>query len=207
MTWTRMLAAAALGLTLVATACDVATDPPTNQPIVGRFTFLQDLEGWTPRALDVIVSPGDEIEWTIERSLDRALVPPASVRFSADNRTDAARLWLERGVLLDPNRSYDVTIAFGFASQDYGDANLWTIMAGALPARPTAAADFGPVERGNTGVGEDAGIQYVWQERQYDFTMTTGASGEMFLVVGFWGTSEFERTYYVDDINVIIRPR
>ena len=201
---TRLALALAAALAVLP-ACSDATSPDTDPTLLTQ-SFEQGLGPWTAQATDVIVG-GEEIDWSVSTSDARATEGTRSVRFEVENLTDAAKVWIEREVALEPNTTYDVQIAFDFGTGDWGSVNLWTILAGAFADAPTETADLQPAFRGNTGhdQGEDAGV--VWLEKSYDLTTTTDADGMLHLVIGVWGTYEVTRSYWVDDVRVTITPR
>lgn len=199
----KLIAVALLIPLVAAGSCDRATEP-RQLPIEERFTFPDGLGSWEPRAVDVFVG-GEEIEWEIEWTEERSSVGEASVRFFADNRTDAAKLWIEYIFDAEPNRDYDVQVAFSFATRDWSDANLWRIIAGALPTSPQTAEDLERAFQGDTRAGPPPGDTFVWSRRSYDAAVRTQSSGRIHVIVGIWGTSEFQRTYFVDDIQLVFQ--
>ena len=198
------LTAAALAL-LTLPACDGSTGPD-DDPVVVTQSFEQGLGEWEPRAVDVVVG-GEEIDWSVSITDADATDGTRAARIDVENLTDAAKVWIERAVDLEPNTTYDVEIAFDFGTADWGAVNLWTILAGAFADAPADADDLQPAFRGNTGhdEGENAGV--VWLEKSYDLTVTTDADGVLHLVIGVWGTFEVTRSYLVDDVRVTITPR
>lgn len=201
-----VLTAGALVAGVGLAACETGTDP-VGEAVQVESSFEDGFDGWAQRAAEVVVGDDDEIAWEIERSEERSFAGDVAVRMFADNRTDAARLWIERSVQLDSNRTYDVTIEFAFATADWSDVNLWTVLAGAVTESPAAAEDLAPAHRDDTRAGDPPGEGFVWQDRSYETTVTTGVDGEAWIVVGVWGTSEFQRTYYFDDVRVRLTPR
>ncbi len=186
-----------------ALSCDQVT-APRPLPVEERFTFPDGLGGWEPRAVDVMVGD-EEIDWEIEWSEERSTVGTGSVRFYVDNRSDAAKLWIEYVFDAEPNRDYDVQIAFSFATRDWSDLNLWRIIAGALPSSPQAAGDLDRAFQGDTRAGPPPGDTFVWSRLSYDAALRTEAEGRIHVIVGVWGTSEFQRIYFVDDIQLTVQ--
>ncbi len=199
----KLITVASLIPLIAAGSCDVATEP-RQLPIEERFTFPDGLGSWEPRVLDVFVGD-EEIDWQIEWTEERSVVGTASIRFFADNRSDAAKLWIEYIFDAEPNRDYDVQVAFSFATRDWSDVNLWRIIAGALPKSPESAEDLERVFQGDTRAGPPPGDTFVWSRRTFDTAVRTQADGRIHIVVGIWGTSEFQRTYYVDDVLLVVR--
>jgi hypothetical protein len=177
---------------------DLSGPPGGNLP---GFSFESGMEGWTVHGVDLEVG-GQEIDWSIAPSRDRAAHGEQSLRFFLDNMTDAAKIWAERAVGVRPNRTYDVQVRFSLASADFGSANLFRVIAGAFASPPRTREELAPAFRDETGNGSSTDVGYQWQTRTYTTTVTSGASGQIHVVVGIWGTWESARTYYVDDIRI-----
>jgi hypothetical protein len=71
-----------------------------------------------------------------------------------------------------------------FASADWGDVNLFTIITGVVQEPPETRDDL--VYQGSTGNGSDTDVGYVWLKKGYDFlcgqvpmknSMSSSASG------------------------------
>lgn len=172
----------------------------SSSQIVTQTSFEQGLGEWSAHAADVTVG-GQEIDWSIDVSTDRASAGSSSVRFTAENLSDAAKLWIQRPLDLEPNTTYRITIAFDFATADVGVVNLWRILAGALPSDPDDTQDLQPAFQGETGKPDNA-AGYTWLDKSYQQTITTDSVGTVIIVVGVWGTYEVTRTYYVDQVRI-----
>lgn len=212
----RILAASGVVLVPVIVAAAflwAAALPPSSAPSEDTFSFEQSLEGWTAEATDL--SSGNctgaaegncTVAWAIARSTELAHEGGASVKMFLENLNDQGKIWIERAFNVTPSRTYRVHVAFAFASADYGSVNHWTILAGAVPHPPRSAADLTSVIRGDTANGHAADSGYVWLDKAYDSTVTSDASGHLWVVVGVWGTWETPRTYFVDTVLVTIEP-
>lgn len=164
--------------------------PPVEPP--AAFSFEAGLEGWSPAATDV--QDGEAVAtWYVEHSTERASDGVGSVHLRVDNMTDAAKVWVEQRFELEPNTSYRVELDFDLSTADWGDFNLWRVIAGALPARPLDRDDLEPAYREETGTGTDEDDGHVWLPKQYSFEVTTGPDGEAWVVIGVWGTYEVFR--------------
>lgn len=179
-------------------------DDPTGPEGEVRFTtsFESGLEGFVADGTDLDDPP---IEWSIERTDERADDGAWSVRLHLENLNDAGKIWIERAFELEPDRPYDVAIAFAFATADFGDINAWTIVAGASPENPETAGDL--TFQGETAHDEGDDVGVVWLEQRHDLVATAGADGELWIALGVWGTSEFTRTYHLDDVEIVFTPR
>ena len=109
---------------------------------------------------------------------------------------------MERSYEAAFDQCYSVVIAFDFASADWGSINLWRIVAGAAGGSPAAAdAVSAPLD---TGTGEDTDRGLQWVEQTVTVDARSSPEGEPFVYRGVWGTSEFLRTYYIDNVRVTL---
>ncbi|HYO45291.1 MAG TPA: hypothetical protein VEY33_01200 [Gemmatimonadota bacterium] len=191
---------AALAAVFVLACADDTTGPDG----IVRFetSFETGLDGFTADGTDLDDPP---IEWSIERTNEEADDGAWSVRLDLANLNDAGKIWIERSFDLEAGRAYDVELSYAFGSSDFGDINLWTIIAGVSPGDPEVTDDL--TFQGSTANGEDQDVGLVWLEKSHDFTATAGAGGELWVALGVWGTSEFPRTYYLDDVEITFTPR
>ena len=195
------------GITLAAgtalTACDTTgPTPPDDDPIEATFTFEANMEGWRAVAIDTLNPP---IDWHVRHTTDEAVVGEGSVELQLDNLNDQGKVWMERAFELEPDQEYDVMVEYAFGTSDWGDVNLFTIIAGVHTDPPRSAEDL--TFQGETGHGEDSDVGLVWLDKSYDFSVTAPADGDVHVTIGVWGTWETLRTYYVDDVSVQFVPR
>lgn len=169
------------------------------------FSFEEEMEGWTPAGTDLSLGDG-EIEWSINRSTDRATHGTYSLKLYLNNLNDAGKIWIERPFATAANREHSVTIEARFATEDFGSMNLFRIIAGAFPEAPRTAENLSPAFRDDTGSGSPEPTGYVWLTKQYTSTVRSGADGRLFVVFGIWGTWEGPRTYYLDEVRVTLAP-
>ena len=95
-----------------------------------------------------------------------------------------------------------MVIAFDLASADWGSINLWRILAGAAAGPPTAADAVSASL--HTGNGEDTDRGFQWVEHTVTVETRSSPEGELFVYLGVWVTSEFLRTYYIDNVRVTL---
>lgn len=195
------LACSALGLAFLAACSD---DSPTGPDGVVLFesSFESGFDGFASDGTDLDDPP---IEWSIERTQEEADEGAWSVRLDLDNLNDAGKIWIERAFALESGMAYDVELSYAFGTWDFGDINTWTIIAGVHPANPEVVDDL--AFQGSTSTGEDEEVGLVWLDKSHSFTATAGASGELWVSLGVWGTSEFPRTYYLDDVRIEFTPQ
>lgn len=188
-------------LLMLATGCaDDALGPPVGLEF--ETSFEDGFDGFVVDGTDLDDPP---VEWDIALTTEFSFDGDDAVRLTLDNLNDAGKIWIERRFELEPSSTYDVELSYAFASADFGDINHWTIIAGVVPEDPETADDL-PFA-GSTANGQDEDEGFVWLELLTPQTVTTGPSGEAWLALGVWGTSEFPRTYYLDDVRVTFTAR
>ncbi len=165
-----------------------------------RFSFETDadMEEWDARGLDLDDPP---ITWEIARSTEQATEGAHAVRFRLDNLNDQGKIWIERRYEVAPDQESGVTITFDLVTPDFGTVHLWRRLAGAAPDAPMTAADL--ISSLDTGNGEPSDVGFQTVEKTVTVLTKSDEDGEMFVYVGIWGTSEFSRTYYVDDLHAV----
>jgi hypothetical protein len=188
--------AVAIGIACVVASCRSSSHRPGY-----FFSFEAGLEGWDGRGIDTQLS-GSEIPWAIGPSSDRATDGRQSLRFFLDNTNDAGKIFVQRSVCLVPHRLYKVSIAFDFATADFGTINLFGIIAGPLSASPTVRDDLRPAARESTANGLDHDQGFVWLHKSYVTVAESDANGCVVVVVGIAGSWETARTYYLDALEV-----
>ena len=181
-------------------------DIAVSEGIYDFAGFETGWQGWAPDVADVIVGLGDEIYWEIDLSTKLPFSGTHSVWLTADNRTDACKLWVEKRFSLAPDTAYTVNISYKFASEIGGEIGTWTIIAGAMNADPETGYDI--FDQGlNREWTYNGGVPgFTWLDKTYTMDVTTGAAGELYLLAGVWGVFEVWQTYYIDDITVQIVP-
>ena len=162
-----------------------------------EFSFEKGKDGWVAQGTD-LNNPTDE--WSIELSKEMASEGQTSLKAYLNNLNDAGKIWIQRPFDVDPDSYYQVHVEYDFASADYGDFNLWTIITGASLGPPSKADEL--VYQRDTGNGADKDEGYKWLHKTYTFGMRTGPEKEIYVIIGVWGTWETARTYYIDNIKV-----
>jgi hypothetical protein len=187
--------ASAVGV--LAGGCSASTDEPFLRQTFG-FTFETDAGDWVPDGTDLEDPP---VTWSVERSDELAERGNWAIRLSLDNLNDAGKIWMERAFELRPNGTYDVEVAFDFASADFGEIGLWTIIAGVSETDPETVDDL--VFRDETGNGSSEDVGHLWGTRSYSLgPATADDDGLLWVALGVWGTFETTRTYFVDDFEL-----
>ncbi len=161
------------------------------------FSFENDMEGWTARGTDLDNPP---IEWFVQRSQEIAKDGNTAAKFYLSNLNDAGKIWIERQFRVKPELLYQVNVRYAFASADWGDINLWTIITGVMQKAPESRDDL--IYQGDTGNSSEVDVGYKWLEKSYDFTVQSSSGGEIYIIIGIWGTWETAREYYVDSVRI-----
>ncbi len=175
-----------------------------SQEISEFYSFENDMEGWNINGADL--SPGDPTadEWAITRSQDMATDGLTAVKLDLTNNNDAGLIWIEKPFLVEPNRIYQVSVSYSFASAD-GALSSFEIMTGVLKQRP-ASNNLIPTFRESTKhSGSKNG--YRWLDKDYEFAVSSGQSTSLWIVIGIRGTFEIRNIYYVDSVRVEITPK
>ena len=180
-------------LGLSTAGCDRSGDPTIVAEFDLTYSFESGLEGWLPNGVD-LADP--LVPWSIDTSGDVVSTGAGAARFAMDNANGRGKIWLEQEYEVEPERAYDVQIMFDLASAESGDA--WRVLAGAHDASPTTAEEL-TVQDATT-----AGDGYEWTERSYTVRATSDEEGLMVVVLGLWGTSAESRTYYVDNVHLVM---
>ena len=175
--------------------------PPPSDPIEHGFTFDQDMDGWQAAATDTLNPP---IDWHVRHTSQQAFTGEGSVELFLENLNDAGKIWIERAFELEPGVVYDVDIEYAFGTSDWGDVNLFTIIAGVHDDPPRSAEEL--TFQDDTGHGADEDVGLVWQNRSYSFPIEVPTDGIVHVTVGVWGTWETARVYFVDDLTVRFTP-
>jgi hypothetical protein len=190
----------AVAFTSLIACADDSTGP--DETVRFETSFESGLDGFAPDGTDLDDPP---VEWSIERTDQHADEGEWSVRLDLDNLNDAGKIWIERPFSLEPGATYDVDVSYAFGTSDFGDINLWTLIAGVTSLDPETVSDL--VFQGETGTGEDEDLGVVWLEKSHAFSATASPAGELWVSLGVWGTWETHRTYYLDDLSIVFTPR
>ena len=176
----------------ILTGCDGSGIPPSGTI---AFSFEKDMERWMANGTDLDNPP---VEWSVERSKDIASDGKTAVRLYLNNMNDAGKIWIERQFEGEPNRTYHICLEYDFATADWGDINLWTIITGIVPE----SAKKELVYQGDTGNNATPEDGFVWLHKSYDFDVKSDPSGKVYVLIGIWGTWETARTYYLDNVDI-----
>ncbi|HMA83031.1 MAG TPA: hypothetical protein VKP59_02255 [Candidatus Thermoplasmatota archaeon] len=184
-----------LSATLLLAGC-VEEIPDDTSPS-NYYSFEENMQDWESDGTDLSSPP---INWSIERSDDRATDGNKSLKLYLDNMNDAGKIWIEKQFELDANTQYEITIDYDFATSDFGSFNLFKIITGASLTNPETYDDL--TFQDHTGHNQQEDIGYTWLNKSYTLTVETNDNGTLYLSIGVWGTWETPRTYYIDAVNI-----
>ncbi|HVP58742.1 MAG TPA: hypothetical protein VMU02_11640 [bacterium] len=182
---------------IMAVGCSDTTGPVPSKYFV--FSFEDSMQGWEAHGIDLDTP---DVRWSVDLSTEEATDGKSSVRLFLNNINDKSKIWIERAFAVDTLVDYEVDVRYKFASPDWGDANHWTIIAGALSHSAEAVADL--TFQGNTANGRSSDTGPEWLDKAYKFNVRSNAKGEVFVQLGVWGNTEFYRAYFIDEVRVIL---
>lgn len=200
MRWFRPGAAMAAFATLVAlSGCEHGGTLVLFPEVDVTDSFESGLGDWTGAGIDL----GDPmVAWSADITTEEASSGTHSLKLTLDNANAEAKIWALRPVQATPGQVYDVELSFDFGTADYGSVDLWRIIAGAAGAPPGSVSDL-PFQD-DTGNGSATDVGYQWVHKDYAMQATADADGNVYVVVGVWGTSEAARSYYVDNVHMVL---
>lgn len=185
-------------LTTLLMACDQVADIVFVPEFDVTYSFEAGLEGWFGNGVD-LADPS--VTWSVEASSELASSGAIAARLYIDNTNGMAKVWIERAEAVEPSVAYDVDISFDFGTADFGEVNLWRILAGAHSASPGTAAALTVQDATGNGSASDVGVQ--WLQKSYRMRAVSDPGGRIHIVIGVWGTWETPRTYYVDNVRLL----
>lgn len=180
-----------------ATGCDRSPDAVIVPEFDLSFSFESGLEGWTAGTADFGAG-----SWAAEASTERATDGSRSARLTLANPGGAGKVWLTRELELTPQKSYTAQVSFDLATADHEPAGAWKLIVTARPTSPESASglDF----QGDTSSGLAAATGPQWVEKRFAIPAQADDEGKLYLSVGIWGTTPLTRTYWLDNIRVVL---
>jgi len=113
--------------------------PPPGDVIEETFIVDADMEGWLGVATDTV---NPTIDWHVEHTTAEAYTGDGAVELFLNNINDQGKVWLERAYMLAPGVSYQVELEYAFGTSDWGDVNLFAIIAGVHDEPPRSAEEL-----------------------------------------------------------------
>jgi hypothetical protein len=161
------------------------------------FSFESGLGDWTGKSRDVT---GDT--WGVVQSPDQGFQGTKAARLTLDNVNGQGKVWIEKRYAVEKNQLYQVSVTFVFGTKDLTTADQWQVVYGAALDSPAAVGT--PTPRSNASNGQSTDASYKFSRPSLTFDLMSDADGELFVYMGVWGTSPGQRTYYVDDVTVVL---
>jgi len=188
---------ALLGPVWTVSACAGVADPVIYPEFEFSFSFESGLEGWAPSSADMGAGT-----WAIEGSSERASAGARSARLQLVNAGGAGKIWLTRELEVTPHKRYSVDLSFDLATSDHGPVAPWKVILGARIAPPLAAAELDFL--GDTSSGLETSAGPAWAAKRFTMTAQADGEGALFLALGVWGTTPGTRSYWVDNVKVVL---
>lgn len=179
-------------------ACDQVGDIVFVPEFDLSYSFESGLDGWFGNGVD-LTDP--IVTWSVQASSEQASMGASSAQLYVDNVNGMAKVWMERAAVVGPSVAYDVDISFDFGTADFGEINLWRILAGAHTGSPGTAAAL--TVQDATGNGSAANVGVKWLQKSYRQRAVSDSGGRIQIVIGVWGTWATPRTYYIDNVRLL----
>jgi len=192
-----------LGLSLSLNGCRIFVEVRDGDVF---FSFESGFDNWAARGIDV--GAGGTLHWSVTTSTQLAREGASSLRFELNNFGGDGKIWIERPFRFDSARTRRVTVRFAFASADLGTVGNFRILAGVRGSPPGSGTHLTPLAQDDTGNGRTTESGYQWMDKSYTFTLESlppnppGTQGEVWILIGVWGTSNAHRSYFVDSLHV-----
>ncbi|MHB1193781.1 MAG: hypothetical protein ACYC6F_12130 [Longimicrobiales bacterium] len=93
-------------------------------------------------------------------------------------------------------------MSFDLATSEHSVADAWQLILSARAVPPSSAASL--EFQGDTSSGQATTTGIVWAEKHFVFPAQADDEGRLYLSLGIWATSEGTRTYWLDNIRVVL---
>jgi hypothetical protein len=160
--------------------------------------FEASLDGWQTGAdvPDDPNNPPNPVAWSIDTSDERASEGISSAEYFLDGRQDDGTIWLARSFAAMPYCKHRVLLTFDLWSPSESFNTIAKVAAYAGATAPQKEADF--------DTSEPADQQAGWTQYRYEFDVTPGAAGEVWVAFGISAVWETEMTYNIDTVSITI---
>jgi hypothetical protein len=186
---------------LLASVCDTLGEIVIVPEFEMSFSFEAGLGAWVPGGLDLV---GPPVVWSATSSAEEASDGDRSVRLHLDNLNGQAKIWILREFEVASHQGYDIDISFDLATAD-ASTDAWQIIAGAHTTPPESSAELSA--RDATAAAGAGGGELEWMNHQYAVQGQADEDGLLYILVGIWGTGPGARTYFIDDIRLVLTRR
>ena len=195
----------------VATAGCVTND--ASESITVEEDFESELTGWETNA-HVGPEADDSFEWSVERSQDEVRSGEWSLAIFTEGRFDDGTAWIVRPINVEPGRRYHVEASIPAWSESESFNVVRHLVAYLGPEPPKTEEDFPEPGWNSTdvedapvgGLREPLDLEDGWREYGFEWETPELESDTLYFAVGNSVVWEADRTHYVDDLELTLRP-
>ena len=163
------------------------------------YSFENDLEGWTVRAID-FDAQSNPASWSITPSDFVFQDGKTSLEFTIDSANNKPKVWIEKAFAVEPKKKYRVNVEYGLFSQD--DVPDSRIFAGALNRAPQVTEDLEPFYQESVGA-----YDRVWRRYQYEFTVKVKKGGLVYVIIGVFAKQQRLQAFNLDNVCISVVPK
>ena len=166
------------------------------------FSFSTGWDGWETQATDLEIA-GGSIHWSITLTNDKAFDGSSSLRFDLDNQNGDGKIWIEKPFAVKPHRTYRVSVEYALSPVlAWDELDTFQLITAALPAAPRSSADLAGYTFDPKANGPPAPAGSQWATKRFQFTVASGSSSSLYVVVGMWGVWDAPLSMWVDSVKV-----
>jgi hypothetical protein len=181
--------------TATPTATPTPTPTPTPIPTPQNQTLTSDFEdglgNWTGEA-----HLPQQVNWNVTTVANVSSTGNHSAQLYIDGRHDDGTVWIERKLHLEPNTTRNVNVTFSFWSETESFNTLAAVVGYVGTNNPSTEGDFQVLGNANEVAG--------WKTYTINATLTTDASGDAYVALGFSVRWETDLTYNIDNVVINI---
>ncbi len=173
------------------TPTPTATPTPTqNQTLTSDFE--NGLGNWTA---DVDL-PQQQVDWNVTTVANVSSTGNHSVLLYMDGRQDDGTVWIEQKLHLTANQTRNINVTFSFWSESESFNTLAAVVGYVGDKNPSTESDFQVLGNANEVEG--------WKTYTISQQVDTGASGDVYVALGFSVRWETQLTYNIDNVVISI---
>lgn len=192
----RSARALAVAAAVLAGGCDRLPEAVIVPEYEFAYSFESGLAGWTEGRADLGTGTA-----AVTTTTGQAAAGSASLLLTVDNAGGAAKVWITRELAVTKDQSYTVDVTLKLASVEPQGTPPWKVVAGVRANPPASSAEL-PIQDETAPGG--AGGAVAWTEKKYSIPARADDEGRLFLTLGLWATSPGVRSYWIDDVRVVL---
>lgn len=185
---------------------------PRPQRVTVTDGFEEGLAGWSTAA-HIGPDAADPFDWRIEVTDERSAEGEQCLAVFTEGDHDDGTAWVVRPIPVERGVAYDVqgSVRAFAASESFNTVRQLVVALG--PDAPAEEGDFPAPDTTSTpdspigGLREPLDRQAGWSEYAFEWATPGLDVDELFLAVGVTVVWETDRTDYLDDVRVSLRPR